>query len=101
MNERLENNIEMVIFRVLQECINNIIKHANANEVNIQMLIRQKNKLSISIEDNGKGFNTGNAVTFEGIGLKNIYSRIAFLKGTVNIDSQIGKGTAVYIEVPI
>ena len=53
------------------------------------------------VEDNGVGFDTKKINNFDGIGLKNIQSRIAFLKGSVNFDSAIGRGTTVVIEIPV
>lgn len=99
LNERLDNNTETVLYRVIQECVNNVIKHSNANHLDIS-LIKDNDGLSVTIEDNGKGFDTTDKSKFEGIGLKNIESRIQFLKGTVEWQSQISKGTLVAIHLP-
>lgn len=99
LNERLEQSTETVLFRVLQELVSNIIKHAKANHITIQ-IIKHEHELTVMIEDNGVGFDAKKVNEFEGIGLKNIISRIDFLKGTVNFDSNIGRGTTVTIEVP-
>ncbi|MEO8760363.1 MAG: sensor histidine kinase [Bacteroidia bacterium] len=100
LTERLEQTIETVLFRVLQELVNNIIKHAQASQVSIQ-LIRHETELTILIEDNGVGFNVDKVLEKEGgIGLKNIQSRVAFLNGEVFFDSQPNKGTTVTIEIP-
>ncbi len=99
LNERLESTMETILFRVLQELVNNIIKHSQATIVNIQ-IIRHNNELTLMIEDNGIGFDV-NKVNNNGIGLKNIRSRIEYLNGNVNFDSHPGKGTTVSIEVPI
>jgi two-component system NarL family sensor kinase len=99
LSERLEPSTETVLFRVLQEIVSNIIKHAQANKITIQIM-KHENELTVMIEDNGAGFDTSKINEFTGIGLKNITSRIDFLKGTVNFDSNIGKGTTVIIEVP-
>lgn len=100
MEERLENTVETVLYRVIQEVVANIIKHAKANEISMQ-LIRHDNELTIMIEDNGVGFDKTNITKFEGIGLKNIISRIEFLNGNVDFDSTPGQGTTVVIEIPI
>ena len=101
LTERLENTIETVLFRVLQEVVNNIIKHAKASEVSIQ-LIKHEKELTLLVEDNGVGFNVEKTLNeFEGIGLKNIQSRVAFLNGYVLFDSFPGKGTTVTIEIPV
>ena len=101
MNERLETSVESIIFRVLQELVNNIIKHANANHITIQLL-RFDNELTMMVEDNGNGFNVESTINSEkGIGLKNIVSRVEFLKGEIHFDSTISKGTTVSIEIPL
>ena len=100
LNERIDNNIEIVLYRIIQECVNNVIKHSRANQLDIS-LIKDGDGISVSIEDNGKGFNTKDTTKFEGIGLKNIASRIEFLKGTVEFDSAEGRGTMVSIHVPV
>jgi signal transduction histidine kinase len=100
LNERLPENIETVIYRVLQELINNIIKHAQANEVTIQ-LIRESNEFMLMVEDNGKGFDLEKTMQQQGIGLKNITSRVEYLNGQVNYDTAVGKGTTVIIEIPL
>lgn len=100
MDSRLEPQTETVLYRVIQEVINNIIKHAGANHVGIQ-LIRHENEISVMIEDNGVGFDTKKINEFDGIGLKGIFSRIEFLNGTVHFDSVSGRGTTVIIEIPV
>ena len=99
LNDRIDNNIEIVLYRIIQECVNNVIKHSGANQLDIS-LIKDKDGISVSIEDNGKGFDAKDKTKFEGIGLKNIASRIEFLKGTVEFDSANGRGTMVAINVP-
>jgi two-component system, NarL family, sensor kinase len=99
LNERIDANTETMVYRVIQECVNNVIKHSGANHLDIS-LINDADGLSITIEDNGKGFEAKDASKFEGIGLKNIKSRVAFLKGTVEWNSQPGNGTLVAIQVP-
>ncbi|MGZ4098659.1 MAG: tetratricopeptide repeat-containing sensor histidine kinase [Bacteroidia bacterium] len=102
LNERLDQMTEQILFRVLQEIVNNIIKHSGATEVTIQ-LIRAEEELTLMIEDNGVGFNAAEKLKDEsgGIGLKNIKSRIEFLNGHINFDSFPGKGTTISIEVPL
>ena len=100
LGERLDSNMETVLYRVIQECVNNVIKHSGAGNLDIS-LIKDADGISATIEDNGRGFDTSDHQNFEGIGLKNINSRIAFLKGTVDFDSSPGKGTLVAIHVPV
>ena len=96
---RLSSNTETILYRVIQECVNNTIKHAEATELDIA-IIRDAGMISVTIEDNGKGFEYNSNNEDEGIGLKNIRSRIQFLKGTIDFDSAHGKGTLVAIHVP-
>lgn len=100
IDERLDATVEMILFRVLQELVNNILKHAHATEVSIQF-VKHENELSLIVEDNGVGFDTKNQENFEGIGLKNIQSRINYIHGKVYFDSYLTKGTTVNIEVPL
>jgi signal transduction histidine kinase len=99
IDTRLESSIETVLYRVIQECVSNIVKHAGASHVNIQ-LIKYDTHLTLMVEDNGKGFNTEAIHSSEGIGLKNIVSRVHYLDGTVDFDSRPGAGTTVIVDVP-
>ncbi len=99
MNERLDSKIETVLYRVIQEAVNNVIKHAKANELYIT-LDRDSEGISATIEDNGTGFDVNDREKFNGIGLKNISSRVAFLNGKVEFDSAPGRGTVVNVWIP-
>lgn len=100
LEERLEDNVEIVLYRVVQECVNNVIKHSKANRLDIN-LTREDDNISVTIEDNGVGFNTNDKMKFEGIGLKNIITRVEYLKGTVDISSDQNKGTLIAIYIPL
>ena len=100
LDERLENNMETVLYRVIQESVNNVIKHAQATELDI-VLLCDAEEITVSIEDNGKGFDMKDVLSFTGIGLKNMASRIEFLKGSFEVSSKQGKGTLVAIHIPI
>ncbi len=100
LKDRLDSNIETVLYRVIQESVNNVIKHSGANQLDIQISIEEK-EITVTIEDNGKGFDATAKDKFEGIGLKNIITRVEFLKGTVEWDSSIGNGTLVAIHIPM
>lgn len=99
LDEKMDSNIETVLYRVLQECVHNAIKHAGATTLDIS-LIRDKDGISGTIEDNGKGFDPSDKEKFEGIGLRNIITRIEYLKGTVDFDSAPGRGTVIALHVP-
>lgn len=100
LNEKIDESIEIVLYRVIQECVNNVIKHSGANHLDISV-VKDGNEISATIEDNGRGFNTTDINKFTGIGLRNIQTRIEFLKGTVEWDSSPGKGTVVAVHVPV
>lgn len=97
--DQLESNVETMLYRIIQESINNVIKHAKASQLDI-ILKREANEIIGVIKDNGIGFNTQKEGGFEGIGLKNIQTRIEYLKGTINYLSVPGKGTTVTVNVP-
>ncbi|MCZ2222971.1 MAG: sensor histidine kinase, partial [Chitinophagales bacterium] len=88
-----------ILYRVIQECINNALKHAQAKNLDIS-IIKDNQEIAITIEDDGKGFNTNTKNNNEGIGLKNIKTRIAYLKGVVEWSSAPNKGTLVAIHIP-
>lgn len=100
LDERLDSNIETVLYRVVQECVNNVVKHAAATTLDIS-LIKDKDGISATVEDNGSGFDTADKQKVNGMGLKNIVTRIEYLKGTVEFDSTPGKGTLVALHVPV
>jgi len=100
LDQRLDSNIETMLYRVVQECVNNTIKHASASTLDIS-LIRDKDGISGTIEDNGKGFDATDSEKLKGIGIKNISSRIEYLKGTVDFDSAPGRGTVVALHIPL
>ncbi|MDB5150935.1 MAG: tetratricopeptide repeat protein [Mucilaginibacter sp.] len=95
-----DDTTEIILYRVLQESVNNVMKHAHANRLDIS-LIRNEDSISLTIEDNGKGFDTTNPDIFKGMGLNNLRSRINFLKGKVEFDSQVNRGTLVSVYIPI
>ncbi|GAA5023391.1 hypothetical protein GCM10011506_06210 [Marivirga lumbricoides] len=103
LKERVENqNIEYNLFRITQESLNNILKYAEAEEVFVQLVL-QDNILQLMIEDDGKGFNTEETLN-EGtssLGLFNMRKRTESLSGKMVIDSIPGKGTLIYVEIPL
>jgi signal transduction histidine kinase len=100
LEERLDLNIETILYRVIQECVNNVIKHSGADTLDIT-IIKEPAELTATIEDNGNGFDTSDKEKFEGIGLKNMRTRIEYLKGTIDVDSAPGHGTVVALHIPL
>jgi signal transduction histidine kinase len=97
MEKRLSSPTEVMLFRIIQELINNIIKHAYATEAIIQFN-REGNRLNITIEDNGRGFDTLETGE-KGIGMNTVKSRVDYLNGKLTIDSRIDIGTTVMIDI--
>ena len=100
LDERIDSNTELVLYRVLQECVHNVIKHAEATTLDIT-ITRDQDGIEATVEDNGKGFDTTRKEQFHGMGLKNIITRIEYLKGTVDFDSAPGRGTVIAMQVPL
>lgn len=101
LENRLENSLELTIFRIIQELITNVIKHADASEATIH-LTNHDDTLNIMIEDNGKGFNTNQITTKnKGMGISSIDKRIEHLNGKMTIESEHNKGTTIIIDLPI
>lgn len=100
MVSRLNQTQEIIIYRIVQELLNNILKHSGATEAFVQ-LIRENMRLNIIVEDNGKGFDVAALEQSKGAGWTNIRSRVEYLKGQLDITSQPGKGTMVNIELNI
>ncbi len=100
LEQRLDQQLETVLYRAVQEAVNNVIKHAQASRLTIQ-LMKDEEGISATIEDNGRGFDPAASGHVEGIGLKNMRSRIALLQGSVDVDAVPGKGTVIVIYVPL
>ncbi|KIA90383.1 tetratricopeptide repeat-containing sensor histidine kinase [Kaistella jeonii] len=101
LKKDLNQNIQVVMYRIIQECINNTIKHAKANKVEIS-LIQSNDMIEAIFKDDGIGFNPLKINSRnDGLGLENIRSRIDMLKGDLKIDSAEGKGTSIIMKIPI
>jgi signal transduction histidine kinase len=98
LDQRMEANKEAMLYRVIQESVNNVIRHSQADILDIS-IIREAHEITATIEDNGKGFDLQQEA--EGMGLRNIRTRIGYLKGTVEVNSSPGKGTLIAIHVPL
>lgn len=100
-DERFDSSVEVVLYRVICELINNTIKHAHARKIDIS-LNKDGDYLAIVYKDDGKGFDVEKVIeqpTSSGMGFSNIYSRINSLKGEIKIESEQKKGTLVTIKV--
>jgi signal transduction histidine kinase/tetratricopeptide (TPR) repeat protein len=88
---------EIYLYRIIQECFNNIIKHSGATAAKI-VVKKEGNRVTIKIKDNGYGFDfEKNSEKKKSFGLKSLEERVAFLKGNINFDSEKNKGTTITI----
>lgn len=94
-----EQSLQVILYRVIQELCNNAIKYANASTILIQ-LTKHESGISLTVEDDGIGFDVANLEKNKGIGINNLISRVNYLKGTFTIDSEKGKGTSCLVEIP-
>ena len=96
-----EHQKQLVLFRVIQECFQNIIKHAQANHILVTFTY-QLDSFDVLIKDDGIGFEYHpGSHSSEGLGLMNIFNRIHLVGGDVTLNSSPGAGTTVYIKVPL
>lgn len=98
--EKVSNTIKINLYRILQESLQNINKHAEAEKINVIFNKDSKGNLIFSVEDDGKGYNTNGKKT-KGIGMNNIVDRVHQCQGKIDIRSQIGKGTKIIITFPL
>lgn len=94
---RYDSSIEMNLYRIACELINNALKHAEASKINIQ-LITEQDRISLIAQDNGKGFDTSSS---QGNGLSNIKNRVSLMGATLDIFSTLDQGTEITIELKI
>jgi NarL family two-component system sensor histidine kinase LiaS len=94
----LDEEGRLHVYRIIQELLNNALKHAQASEIDVQ-LNRQDSQLIVMVEDNGRGFVEEEIE--RGLGLENLHSRVNVLRGEIDIDSAPSKGTAVIVHIPL
>lgn len=95
----LGKQLDISIYRMIQELVHNAIKHSGASEILVQVR-KDENLVILDVEDNGKGFDVNSNEKEKGMGLAGIRSRVAYWKGNMKIDSE-NSGTAVHIEIPV
>jgi signal transduction histidine kinase len=98
-DERLPSDVETTLYRITQEALTNVVKHANAERVSI-VLTRRDGTISAVIEDDGRGFEEGSG-SGNGLGLLGMRERVALVDGRLSIESSPGSGTTLSIEVPV
>jgi signal transduction histidine kinase len=102
--ERLPTEIETTIYRIVQEALTNVVKHAAATQLSL-ILVRGEDHLLAIIEDNGKGFEvdkiSGGISGPHHLGLLGMKERVALAGGTFELESSVGQGTALFIRIPL
>lgn len=102
-NIDIPNKIENNLYRITQEALNNIVKHAKAQKVAINLSNEKSKIITLTIIDDGKGFDMKkikkNKITGNGIG--NLQTRVRLLNGTIRIESEINKGTSIFVKIPL
>jgi two-component system sensor histidine kinase DegS len=96
---RLEPYLEVFIFRAIQELIGNATRHSMATQIKVQISI-DETITRVSVNDNGKGFDTNSLSEAKGLGLRLIKERVEMLNGSMSLDSVVGQGTRINIQIP-
>ena len=99
VNTRFDDVETLNFYRFIQESVSNVIKHANASTLFVNIL-KQKNGIKVLIRDNGNGFDIDDTITLNSLGLKTMTERINILKGQLSIKSKKNKGTAILVQIP-
>lgn len=97
------DDVKILLYRIICELLTNVTKHANANLINIE-IVKQNKYFCISVKDNGKGFKykqEKNLVKTRGFGLFSIHERLELIGGLLSISSEVGKGTEVIVKIPV
>lgn len=100
ISPRLPRDIENHLYRVVQEALNNVVKHAQATRASVT-LNQADHRVRLAIHDNGQGFDTAAAASHSGMGLPGLRERVALLGGEVEVESSAARGTTVTVMVPI
>jgi signal transduction histidine kinase len=99
IERRLQSYQEVMIFRAIQELLNNASRHSSAMQVNVQLDMGETD-IKVVVDDNGKGFDKADLPERGGMGLKVIRDRVEMLGGSIEIDTSVGKGTRVTFQIP-
>ncbi len=99
-NGRLPPPVETAVYRIIQESLTNVVRHADARHASV-LLERRNGRLRTIIEDDGKGFDLRDAAHSERLGLYGLRERAELLNGTLTIETVPGQGTSIFVEVPV
>ena len=92
--------VEATLYRITQEAITNIIRHAKATQASVILMCREK-EVVLLVEDNGQGFDTKKGESSRALGVMGMRERAALVGGELKIDSEVGKGTTVRVRIPL
>lgn len=96
----LDNTANIYVYRIIQELINNAVKHADSTQIIVQ-ITTLAHKIMITVEDNGVGIDSKKLISSKGIGLSNIKHRVAYFKGSLEFDNNKPQGTVANIELNV
>lgn len=95
----------IVLFRMFQEMLNNILKHSKARQITVRLSYQDDDTFALEVEDNGSGFNVAekqqSVSSSRGVGLKSMFNRAQLIGASINISSEAGKGTRILIKLPL
>jgi len=98
LEQRMERSMEIAVYRIVQEAISNVLKHAKATELSVDVT-RGPGRISVIVHDNGKGFDP--AIPSTGIGMENMRNRAMAIGALLRVDSSLGNGTTISVEGPV
>jgi signal transduction histidine kinase len=102
--QRLPKHVEVSVFRIIQEAVNNIVKHAHARHAHIRLVVRDR-LAKVAISDDGEGFEvapiSGRDTPFRSVGLAGMQERVRLLNGHLRIRSGPGRGTSIAVQIPL
>jgi signal transduction histidine kinase len=100
IENKLNSQQKLMIFRIIQEQVNNVLKHAQAKHL-IIYLVSDKDRVYLEVTDDGKGFDPNDNNNKKGVGLSNIISRADLFNGKVSIVSSPGEGCKMEVKIPL
>jgi len=100
LSRRLPSEVEVALYRIVQEGLTNIARHSGAKSVSI-LVDERPNAVRLVVEDDGRGFDTASVDTAQRLGVSGIHERAALLGGSASVESSPGGGTAVYVTLPL
>ena len=96
---RLRTEAETALYRIAQEALTNVLRHAHATSINVLLECRGGDVILV-VEDDGVGFQPGRGSSTHGLGLLGMEERASLVNGTLTVESEPGRGTAIFVQVP-